>query len=217
MLTQHAATNGIHNVHCNLQQCNVPDLNVMQAVCILPPSVVGIPGFVPVRLCILPVSYRTLRRRKPKICHRLPLQPIAWTVRARRFRLGSVCLLPIHGGLRCYGSDVTVTFFRSLGSAVFWLMEAAVLFGRVSEYLCGAIDVLACISSIPQQSLTPPEIVGPRFEHDIEAFTPTRHSKSAFHGSGHLYSNMYAFAVRHRWCSFSHFDLIAKSCVDIVV
>ena len=35
------------------------------------PSVVGIPVFVPVRICISPVWNRTLRRRMPEICHRL--------------------------------------------------------------------------------------------------------------------------------------------------
>ena len=33
ILTQDAATNGFHNVHCNLQQCNGPDLNLHDSSC----------------------------------------------------------------------------------------------------------------------------------------------------------------------------------------
>ena len=37
----------------------------------------------------------------------------------------------VHGSGRFYGFDVTVSFFQSLGSADFWLIEAAFLLGQV--------------------------------------------------------------------------------------
>jgi len=92
------------------------------------PSVVGISVFVPVRQCISPVWNRPLRRRMPEICHRLldcsdglldcsdsscsPFSP-----RLCLF-VHDININTVHQSGRCRDFDVTVSFLRSLRSAV---------------------------------------------------------------------------------------------------